>query len=92
MPGIHRAFTANCETLFVVHGVARTDLAIGRTPLEIEVPGRTSRVQTLAAGDRIGWSSILMGCDMRFQTRALGSTDARPHPNCRVALQAMNDD
>ena len=43
----------------------------GRVALEIEAPGHTFRVQTLAAGDELGWSAILMGRGKHFQARAL---------------------
>ena len=47
----------------------------GRVALEIEAPGHTFRVQTLSAGDELGWSAILMGRGKHFQARAL--TDAK---------------
>ena len=43
----------------------------GRVALEIEAPGHTFRVQTLRAGDELGWSAILMGRGKHFQARAL---------------------
>jgi CRP-like cAMP-binding protein len=43
----------------------------GRVALEIEAPGHTFRVQTLSAGDELGWSAILMGRGKHFQARAL---------------------
>jgi CRP/FNR family cyclic AMP-dependent transcriptional regulator len=48
----------------------------GRVALEIEAPGHTFRVQTLAAGDELGWSAILMGSGKHFQARALQPLDA----------------
>jgi len=47
----------------------------GRVALEIEAPDHTFRVQTLSAGDELGWSAILMGRGKHFQARAL--TDAK---------------
>jgi CRP-like cAMP-binding protein len=43
----------------------------GRVAVEIEAPGHTVRVQTLTAGDELGWSAILMGRGKYFQARAL---------------------
>jgi CRP-like cAMP-binding protein len=48
----------------------------GRVALEIEAPGHTLRVQTLTAGDELGWSAILMSHGKHFQARALEPTDA----------------
>jgi signal-transduction protein with cAMP-binding, CBS, and nucleotidyltransferase domain len=46
-------------------------IVAGRVALEIEAPGHTLRVQTLSAGDELGWSAILMGRGKHFQARAL---------------------
>ena len=48
----------------------------GRVALEIEAPDHTFRVQTLGAGDELGWSAILMGRGKHFQARALEKTHA----------------
>ena len=48
----------------------------GRVALEIEAPGHTFRVQTLSAGDELGWSAILMGRGKHFQARALQPVQA----------------
>ena len=48
----------------------------GRVAVEIEAPGHTLRVQTLTAGDELGWSAILMGRGKHFQARALDDVDA----------------
>jgi CRP-like cAMP-binding protein len=48
----------------------------GRVALEIEAPGHTFRVQTLSAGDELGWSAILMGRGKHFQARALQPMNA----------------
>lgn len=45
----------------------------GLIALEIEEPGHTLRVQTLGAGDELGWSALLMGGGKHFQARALES-------------------
>jgi CRP-like cAMP-binding protein len=51
-------------------------IVAGRVALEIEAPGHTLRVHTLAAGDELGWSAILMGRGKHFQGRALEHVDA----------------
>jgi CRP/FNR family transcriptional regulator, cyclic AMP receptor protein len=48
----------------------------GRVALEMAPPGHTLRVQTLSAGDELGWSAILMGRGKFFQARALDEVDA----------------
>ena len=48
----------------------------GRVAVEIEAPGHTLRVQTLTAGDELGWSAILMGRGKHFQARTLEDVDA----------------
>jgi len=48
----------------------------GLVALEITAPDHTLRVQTLAAGDELGWSAILMGRRKHFQARALERTEA----------------
>ena len=49
----------------------------GRVGLEMVVPpNRTLRVQTLTAGDDLGWSALLMGSGKHFQARALGDVEA----------------
>lgn len=48
----------------------------GRVALEIEEPDHTLRVQTLTAGDELGWSAMLMGRGKHFQARALENVEA----------------
>ena len=48
----------------------------GRVALEIEAPDHTLRVQTLSAGDELGWSALLMGSGKHFQARALEPVEA----------------
>ena len=43
----------------------------GLVALEIAAPDHVLRVQTLSAGDELGWSAILMGRRKHFQARAL---------------------
>ena len=48
----------------------------GLIALEIAAPGHTFRVQTLFAGDELGWSALLMGRGKHFQARILDRVDA----------------
>jgi CRP-like cAMP-binding protein len=48
----------------------------GLVALEIVLPRRTLRVQTLMAGDEFGWSAVLMGRGKHFQARALRPVEA----------------
>ena len=48
----------------------------GLVALEIAPPGQTFRVDTLSAGDELGWSSVLMDKGKLFQARALQTTTA----------------
>ena len=43
----------------------------GRVALEVKVPSRVFRVQTLQEGDEFGWSSMLAQGRRHFQARAL---------------------
>ena len=48
----------------------------GLMALEVEEPGSTLRVQTLSAGDELGWSALLMASGKYFQARALDKVEA----------------
>ena len=51
-------------------------IASGLIALEVEEPGSTLRVQTLQAGDELGWSALLMAQGKYFQARALDRCEA----------------
>ncbi|NDP42934.1 MAG: Crp/Fnr family transcriptional regulator [Aromatoleum sp.] len=51
-------------------------IVTGLVALEVAAPGHTFRVQTLFAGDELGWSAILMGRGKYFQARTLERVDA----------------
>ena len=51
-------------------------ISSGLVALEIAAPDHTFRVQTLAAGDELGWSALLMGRGKHFQARVLERIDA----------------
>jgi len=48
----------------------------GLIALEIDAPDHVLRVQTLSAGDELGWSALLMSKGKYFQARALERVDA----------------
>lgn len=51
-------------------------IVTGLVALEIAAPGHTFRVQTLFAGDELGWSALLMGSGKHFQARTLERVEA----------------
>jgi CRP-like cAMP-binding protein len=51
-------------------------IVAGRVALEMQEPDHVLRVQTLGAGDELGWSSVLMGRGKYFQARALEPVEA----------------
>ncbi len=66
-------------------------LASGLVALEIAEPEHTLRVQTLGAGDELGWSALLMGRGKHFQARALERVDALAFDGGEL-LAACKDD
>jgi CRP-like cAMP-binding protein len=46
----------------------------GHVAIEMSVPGRFLRVETLGPGEELGWSAVLEGATKHFQGRALGTT------------------
>ena len=57
----------------------------GLVALEIVAPGHLFRVQTLFAGDELGWSAVLGSSGKQFQARALERTEAL----CRAAVKDL---
>src|SRR6266487_6786920 len=51
-------------------------IVTGLVALEIAAPGHTFRVQTLFAGDELGWSALLMGRGKHFQARSVERVEA----------------
>jgi CRP-like cAMP-binding protein len=56
----------------------------GRVALEASVPGRILRVQTVGAGEELGWSSVLGQGGKYFQARALEPVQALVFDGSRV--------
>ena len=48
----------------------------GLVALEVAAPDHVFRVQTLFAGDELGWSALLLGSGKHFQARTLERVDA----------------
>lgn len=63
----------------------------GRVALEVSAPGRILRVQTLAAGEELGWSSVLMTDGKHFQARSLEPVRALAFDGARLR-QACDQD
>jgi len=63
----------------------------GLVSLEIVAPGHTFRVQTLFAGDELGWSALLLGSGKHFQARTLERVDALAFEGADL-LAACRDD
>ncbi|MEO8304739.1 MAG: Crp/Fnr family transcriptional regulator [Betaproteobacteria bacterium] len=63
----------------------------GLVALEIAAPGHIFRVQTLFAGDELGWSALLMGRGKHFQARTLENVHALAFEGAEL-LAACRDD
>ncbi len=59
-------------------------LVSGKVALEVTALGRTLRAQTLADGEVLGWSSVLLSEGKHFQVRALGSVKALAWDGARL--------
>lgn len=63
----------------------------GLVSLELVAPGHVFRVQTLFAGDELGWSALLMGSGKQFQARVLERTDALAFEASEVLAACRED-
>jgi CRP-like cAMP-binding protein len=63
----------------------------GLMALEVEEPGHTLRIQTLSAGDELGWSALLMGAGKHFQARALEQVEALAFDGPRLLAACKED-
>jgi CRP/FNR family cyclic AMP-dependent transcriptional regulator len=63
----------------------------GLVALEIAAPDHTLRVQTLTAGDELGWSAILMGKRKHFQARALERVEALAFDGGELLIACKQD-
>lgn len=72
-----------CSEFYLVVG--------GLVALEIVAPGHVFRVQTLFAGDELGWSALLGSSGKQFQARALERTEMLSFESADL-LAACRDD
>jgi len=63
----------------------------GLVALEVAAPDHVFRVQTLFAGDELGWSALLLGSGKHFQARTLERVDALAFEGADL-LAACRDD
>lgn len=63
----------------------------GKVALETRAAGRTLRIQTLQAGDELGWSSVLHPVRKQFQARTLEPVKALAFDGARM-LDACDSD
>ena len=66
-------------------------IVTGLVALEIAAPGHTFRVQTLFAGDELGWSALLMGSGKHFQARTLERVDALAFEGAELLAACRED-
>ena len=66
-------------------------IVTGLVALEIAAPGHTFRVQTLFAGDELGWSALLMGRGKNFQARTLERVDALSFEGAELLAACKED-
>lgn len=59
-------------------------LVEGRVALEVTMPGRTLRIQTVGAGEELGWSSLLTPVKKQFQARSLEPVRALSFDGARL--------
>lgn len=56
----------------------------GRVALEVAMPGRTVRIQTVGPGEELGWSSMLSPMRKQFQSRSLEAVRALAFDGARL--------
>src|SRR4029450_11804686 len=66
-------------------------IVTGLVALEIAAPGHTFRVQTLFAGDELGWSALLTGRGKHFQARTLERVDALAFEGAEILATCKED-
>lgn len=63
----------------------------GKVALEASAPGRILRIQTLEAGEELGWSSVLASGAKRFQARSLEPVKALAFDGARLRQACEQD-
>ena len=63
----------------------------GLVALEVAAPDHVFRVQTLFAGDELGWSALLLGSGKHFQARTLERVDALAFEGAELLAACRQD-
>jgi len=63
----------------------------GEVALEVQAPGRVIRIQTVGAGEELGWSSLLASVDKHFQARTLAPVRAIAFDGTRLSAACDED-
>ncbi|MDR3389112.1 MAG: Crp/Fnr family transcriptional regulator [Rudaea sp.] len=63
----------------------------GHIALEVQTPGRVLRIQTIGAGEELGWSSLLASVNKQFQARCLEPGAALAFDGAQIVAQCEND-
>jgi CRP-like cAMP-binding protein len=82
------------DLVLFYEGDERSDFYLivsGMVSLEMAAPDHTIRVQTLFAGDELGWSAMLTGRGKYFQARTLEPVDALAFAGSKL-LDACHED
>jgi CRP-like cAMP-binding protein len=63
----------------------------GKVALEVSAPGRIVRVETVGAGDELGWSALLADGGKHFQARSLEPVRALAFDGARLRQACEQD-
>lgn len=63
----------------------------GTVSVEIAMPGRVLRIQTLGEGEELGWSSIMDKVNKQFQARSLSQVKAAAFDGARLKAECDED-
>jgi CRP-like cAMP-binding protein len=63
----------------------------GTIAVEIAMPGRVLRIQTIGEGEELGWSSIMAKVNKQFQARSLSAVKAIAFDGVRLKAECDRD-
>jgi CRP/FNR family cyclic AMP-dependent transcriptional regulator len=63
----------------------------GTVALEVPLPNRTIRIQTVGAGEELGWSSLMTPMSKQFQARSLEPVHAVAFDGARLRAVCENE-
>ena len=66
-------------------------LLSGKVSLEVPSPGRTWCIQTIGAGQELGWSSVVTPVRKQFQARCVAAGDAIAFDGARLVRACEED-